>query len=55
MAVTRKVPTAPVLTNLYDTIRRTIQDTDAYYTTEQIEALKQDKKNIFLKEERKTK
>ena len=54
MAVTRKVPTAPVLTNLYDTIRKTIQDTDAYYTTEQIEALKQDNNNIFL-EERKTK
>lgn len=54
MAVTRKKPTTAVMTNLYDIIRKTIQDVDAYYTTEQIEALKQDNNNIFL-EERKTK
>lgn len=49
MAVKRKQPTAPILTNLYDIIRKTIHDTDAYYTPEQIEALKQDTNNIFLK------
>lgn len=49
MAVKRKTATAPVLTNLYDIIRKTIHDADAYYTPEQIEALKQDKTNIFLK------
>ncbi len=53
MSVTRKKPTTAVLTNLYDIIKRTIQDNDAYYTKEQIEALKQDKSNIFL--ERKSK
>ena len=53
MAVTRNTPTAPILTNLYDIIRKTIPDKDAYYTAEQIKALKQDKNNIFL--ERKTK
>ena len=53
MAVIRKKPTTAVMTNLYDTIRKTIHDVDAYYTPEQVEALKQDKNNIFL--ERKTK
>lgn len=55
MAVTRKTPTAPILTNLYNTIKKTIHDVDAYYTPEQIEALKQDKRNVFLKVERKIK
>ena len=53
--VTRSKPTVAVMTNLYNTIRETIQDADAYYTTEQIKALKQDPNNIFLKDERKTK
>ena len=55
MAVTRETPTAAVLSNLYDIIRNTIQDTDAYYTDDQTEALKKDPNNIFLKHERKTK
>lgn len=54
MAVIRKQPTAPILTNLYNTIRKTIHDLDAYYTDEEIEALKNNPNNIFL-EERKTK
>lgn len=55
MAVTRKQPTAAVLTNLYDIITKTILDEDAYYTNEQLEALKKDTTNIFLKSERTTK
>lgn len=54
MAVIRKKPTALILTNLYNTIRKTIHDVDAYYTDEEIEALKNNPNNIFL-EERKTK
>lgn len=55
MAVTRNTPTAAVLTNLYDIITKTIHDVDAYYTKEQIEALKRDPKNIFINTERKAK
>lgn len=54
MAVIRKTPTTAVMTNLYDIIRKTIHDVDAYYTPTQVEALKQDNNNVFLKE-RKTK
>ena len=54
MAVIRKKPTTAVMTNLYDIIRKTIHDKDAYYTPEQVEALKQDNNNVFLNE-RKTK
>lgn len=42
------------MTNLYNIIRKTIHDVDAYYTDEEIEALKNNPNNIFL-EERKTK
>lgn len=55
MAVTRNTPTAAVLSNLYDIIKKTIHDVDAYYTQEQIEALKRDPRNIFINTERKTK
>lgn len=47
--VRRSTPTAAVLTNLYNIIKSTIQDKDAYYTNEQIEKLKEDPSNIFLK------
>lgn len=46
--VKRNKPTVAVLTNLYNTIRNTIHDADAYYSTNQIEALKRDPNNIFL-------
>lgn len=55
MAVIRQMPTAAVLTNLYNIIRTTIHDVEAYYTDEQAEALKQDTNNIFLKIERTSK
>jgi len=55
MAVIREQPTAAVLANLYNIIRETIQDADAYYTAEQIKALKSNPNNIFLEQERKTK
>jgi translation initiation factor 2B subunit (eIF-2B alpha/beta/delta family) len=55
VTIIRSKPTAATLTNLYDIIKKTIQDVDAYYTTEQTEALKQDPQNIFLNQERKTK
>ena len=37
-----------VLTNLYNIIRETIPDKDAYYTKEQIDILREDPNNIFL-------
>jgi len=55
ITIRRNKPTAAILTNLYDIIKKTIQDVDAYYTDEQTEALKQDPRNIFLNQERKTK
>ena len=48
MAVKRNTPTAAVLINLYDIIRKIITDPNAYYTTEQIKALKNNPNNIFL-------
>jgi len=55
MAVKRKTPTAAVLTNLYDIIRKTIHDTDAYYTSKQIKALKDDPNNTFIETKGKNK
>lgn len=55
ITIRRNTPTAAILTNLYDIINKTIHNVDAYYTHEQIEALKRDPKNIFIKAERKTK
>jgi translation initiation factor 2B subunit (eIF-2B alpha/beta/delta family) len=55
ITIKRSTPTAATLTNLYDIIKKTIQDVDAYYTDEQTKALKQDPGNIFFKEERKIK
>lgn len=55
VTIIRSKPTAATLTNLYDIIKKTIRDVDAYYTDEQTEALKQDPRNIFLNQERKTK
>lgn len=48
ITIHRSKPTVAVLTNLYNIIKETIQDEDAYYTTEQTEALKKDPNNIFL-------
>jgi translation initiation factor 2B subunit (eIF-2B alpha/beta/delta family) len=55
VTIIRSKPTAATLTNLYDIIKKTIQDVDAYYTDEQTKVLKQDPSNIFFKEERKIK
>ena len=46
--VKRSTPTVAVLTNLYNIINETIQDTDAYYTKEQIDNLRKDPNNTFL-------
>ena len=48
VTIIRSTPTAAVLNNFYNTIRNTIHDTDAYYTTNQIEALKRDPNNKFI-------
>jgi len=53
--VKRGKPTVAVMTNLYNIIKETIQDNEAYYTLEQIDILKKNPNNIFLKSERKTK
>ncbi len=44
----RSTPTATVLTNLYDYINKTFQDTDLFYTKEETQALKNDENYIFL-------
>ena len=46
--VKRSKPTVAVLSNLYKTIQETIKDKDAYYTQEQIEALKKNPNNKFI-------
>ena len=48
--VTRRVPTTAVLTNLYDFINATFQDSDLYYTDKEVEELKKNPNNIFLTE-----
>lgn len=55
MAVKRNTPTAAILTNLYKTIQEIITDQDAYYTQDEIEALKTNQDNIFLSTKGKTK
>ena len=47
--VKRSKPNVAVLSNLYNIIKETIPDKDAYYTTEQIEELKNNPQNVFLK------
>lgn len=43
----RQTPTAATLSNLYAVIHETMEN--VYYTPEQVEELKQNKTNIFLK------
>lgn len=51
--IKRNIPTAPILTNLYDYINETFQDKDLYYTQEQTEELKDIDNFIFLERSRK--
>ena len=46
--ITRNTPTAAALTNLYDFINKTFQDTDLYYTKEETEKLKENENYIVL-------
>lgn len=46
--IVRKTPSKEVLEQIYNTIQRIIDNQECYYTPEQIEKLKKDKKNIFL-------
>lgn len=46
--VKRGIPTVAVMTNLYNIIKETIQDNEAYYSLEQIDELKKNPNNIFL-------
>ena len=48
--VKRGIPTVAVMTNLYNIIKETIQDNEAYYSQEQIDELKKNPNNIFLNE-----
>lgn len=48
VTIKRNTPTAPVLLNLYDFISKTFQDTDLYYTKEEIAELKKQDNFIFL-------
>ena len=41
--------TVQKLENVYNTIRNIVRDKSCYYTQEEIDKLKQDSKNIFLK------
>ena len=49
--ITRQEPTYAALDYLYTVIRETVKDPDAYYTEEQVKALKKTKGNIFLERE----
>ena len=53
--VTRQVPNTAVLTNLYDFINATFQDTNLFYSNEEIKNFKKDPNKIFLSQERKIK
>lgn len=46
--VIRGKPNEIKLLHIYNTIQKLIDNKECYYTEEQIENLKKDKKNIFL-------
>lgn len=48
ITVIRNTPTATVLTTLYDYINETFQDTDLYYTKEELAEIKEKENFIFL-------
>ena len=48
VTIHRNTPNAAILSNLYDFINDTINDTEAYYTEEETEKLKQDHKIIII-------
>ena len=48
ITVKRNTPTATVLTTLYDYINETFQDTDLYYTKEELAEIKKQENFIFL-------
>ena len=50
--IIRQVPTQEVLEHIYKTIQKNISKEECYYTEEEIEKLKQDKRNNFLKGEK---
>ena len=47
--VLRGQVTTEKLTNLYDTINRIVENRNFYYEDYEIEKIKKDEKNIFLK------
>ena len=47
--VVRKEPTYQELENIYRTIQKIFKDKDIYYTHQEVEELKKDRKNIFIK------
>lgn len=47
---TRSTPTAATLANLYRVIKENIRDREYFYTEDEIEKLKQDKNNNFIRE-----
>ena len=49
--IVRKQPTQEVLEQIYKAIQKNITNQECYYTEEEIEKLKQNKKNKFLKGE----
>ena len=51
--IIRKTPSIEVLAQIYKTIHKIIDNQECYYTPEQIEVLKKDKKNIFLEKREK--
>lgn len=46
--INRKAPTATTLENIYKAIRSVIKDERAYYSSEQLEALKKDENAVFV-------
>lgn len=47
--VKRSKPTASVLARLYNAVYQSIETDAAYYTSEEVERLRENKDNVFLK------
>ena len=49
--IVRGKPTQEILEHIYKTIQKNVKDQACYYTEEEIEKLKTNEKNIFIKGE----
>ena len=50
--IVRRKPTQEVLEQIYNAIQKNISNQECYFSKEEIEQLKKDEKNIFIKGEK---